>query len=183
MFRDDNLTLVNKTYKLDKDYEPDDLVTVNSNYVTHGNVTMRAEAYRAFEQMRETAKAEGLTLNISTAYRSYSTQKRLYTGYLNSSSQKVVDTFSARPGHSEHQLGVAADFAAGQKRLENFTGTPEQKWMQENAYKFGFILRYLPDKVDITGYKYESWHYRYVGNIAEKIKNSGLCLEEYLELN
>lgn len=179
-FRNDNLTLVNKQYKLDASYEPSDLVQIDSSYTVYGNGFLVRSAYDAYMTMRQAASAEGLILNVSNCYRSYARQRELYTYYLNSDSQESVDTYSARPGHSEHQLGVACDFAANQKNIHEFTGTAEQLWMVNNADKYGFILRYPSGKESVTGYMYESWHYRYVGDIATDIKNSGLTLEEYL---
>lgn len=178
--RDDLLTLVNKSYRLENDYEPEGLIDIDTSYTVYGNGALIPEAYDAYMKMREAASQEGLVLNVSNCYRSYHRQKELYTHYLTIDSQATVDTYSARPGHSEHQLGVACDFAANQLNIHDFTGTAEQQWMVENAHDFGFILRYPQDKVDVTGYNYESWHYRYVGAVATEITENGLTLEEYL---
>lgn len=179
--RDDFLTLVNKEYRLDESYEPNDLVLVDQEFQIYGGASLVREAYDAYIKMRQAASAQGLTLNVSTCYRSYDFQRTLYTQYLSSDSQEVVDTYSARPGHSEHQLGLSCDFASATSELESFTGTAEEKWMRDNAVDFGFILRFPEDKTNITGYMYESWHYRFVGvEQAKKIKESGLTLEEYL---
>lgn len=178
--RNDLLTLVNKSYRLDKEYEPEGLIEIDRIYTVYGNGALIPEAYDAYMKMREDAAKEGLVLNVSNCYRSYARQKELYTHYLSIDSQDVVDTYSARPGHSEHQLGVACDFAANQLNIHDFTGTAEQLWMVENAHDYGFILRYPEDKVDVTGYNYESWHYRYVGDVATQMTENGLTLEEYL---
>lgn len=180
IFRDDNLTIVNKKFRLDPKYRPKNIVNIDKKYTVYGYAQLEGQAYRAFLKMRKAAEEEGLDLRISTGYRDYDFQKQLYTGYLAKDSQEDVDKLSARPGHSEHQLGTAADFSSGKNNLEKFTGTPEQLWMTKNAHKFGFILRYLEGKEKITGYSAESWHYRYVGDIAEEIHNSGKTLEEYL---
>ncbi|WP_282926258.1 M15 family metallopeptidase [Helcococcus kunzii] len=180
IFRDDKLTIVNKKFRLDPKYRPENIVNIDEKYTVYGYAQLEGEAYEAFLKMRKASEAEGLDLRISTGYRDYDFQKQLYTGYLAKDSQEEVDKLSARPGHSEHQLGTAADFSGGKNNLESFTGTPEQLWMAKNAHKFGFILRYPEGKENITGYSAESWHYRYVGDIAEKIYNSGQVLEEYL---
>lgn len=180
VFREDNLTIVNKKFRLDPQYVPENIVNMDGQYTVYGYAQLQSEAYDAFLKMREASEQEGLDLRISTGYRDYDFQKKLYTGYLKDDSQEEVDKLSARPGHSEHQLGVAADFSGGKNNLEKFTGTPEQLWMEKNAHNFGFILRYPEGKEDITGFSPESWHYRYVGDIAEDIYNSGKVLEEYL---
>lgn len=178
--RNDLLTLVNKQYRLPADYEPSNLVQIDNSYAVYGNGFLVKEAFDAYMKMRTDAASEGLNLNISNCYRSYARQKELYNHYLSQDSQASVDTYSARPGSSEHQLGMSCDFASGQANLYDFTDTPEQLWMVKNADKYGFILRYPQGKENITGYMYESWHYRYVGKVASEIKNSGLALEEYL---
>lgn len=180
--RNDYLSIVNKQWKLDSSYVPSGLIDIPTSYTVYGNGSLVPDAYDAYLQMREAASQEGLILNVSNCYRSYARQKELYTYYLTIDSQEVVDTYSARPGHSEHQLGLACDFAADQLNIHSFTGTPEQLWMVDNAHKFGFILRFPQGKESVTGYQYESWHYRYVGSIASEIKESGLTLEEYLGL-
>lgn len=181
VLRDDLLTVVNKEFRLEPSFVPSNLVMIDQNYQLYGNAALISEAHDAYLQMRQAASTQGLALNVSTCYRGYDFQRTLYTNYLNNDTQEVVDTYSARPGHSEHQLGVACDFVAGHLELGNFTNTAEDYWMRENAADYGFILRFPEDKTDITGYMYESWHYRYVGiDSALKIKQSGLTLEEYL---
>src|SRR5699024_5056985 len=94
---------------------------------------------------------------------------------------EMADTYSARPGHSEHQTGLAFDL---NEISDAFAGTPEAEWLAEHAHEYGFIIRYPADKEDITGYSYEPWHVRYLGKeIAEKVYESGLCLEEYLGID
>lgn len=172
------LVLVNKYYKLAEDYKPDDLVEVESNY---GRGFLRKEAYEAYKKMQDDAEKEGLSMYITSPYRSYDTQYKLYNYYLSIDPQEVVDTYSARPGNSEHQLGLAVDILSPGYDFGNFYQTKEAEWLKENAYKYGFIFRYPEDKVDITGYKFEPWHYRYVGEIAKDIFDSGLTYDEYFE--
>ncbi|MBQ3419963.1 MAG: M15 family metallopeptidase [Erysipelotrichaceae bacterium] len=172
------LVLVNKYYKLAEDYKPDDLVEVESNY---GRGFLRKEAYEAYKKMQDDAEKEGLSMYITSPYRSYDTQYKLYNYYLSIDPQDIVDTYSARPGNSEHQLGLAVDILSPGYDFGNFYQTKEAEWLKENAYKYGFIFRYPEDKVDITGYKFEPWHYRYVGKIAKDIYDSGLTYDEYFE--
>lgn len=172
------LVLVNKYYKLAEDYKPDDLVEVESNY---GRGFLRKEAYEAYKKMQDDAEKEGLSMYITSPYRSYDTQYKLYNYYLSIDPQEVVDTYSARPGNSEHQLGLAIDILKAGYDFGNFYQTKEAEWLKENAYKYGFIFRYPEDKVDITGYKFEPWHYRYVGEIAKDVFDSGLTYDEYFE--
>lgn len=172
------LTLVNKFYYLDKDYEPDDLVDVEIGY---GVGRLRKEAYDSYKIMSDDAKKQGYSFYITSPFRSYDTQDKLYKSYLLIDTQEEVDIYSARPGSSEHQLGLAVDILKSGYDFDTFYKTPEAKWLCENAYKYGFILRYPKDKVDITGYEYEPWHFRYVGGIAETIYNSGVTFDEYFE--
>ena len=171
--------LVNKYYVLDKDYEPDDLVDVESKY---GVGVWREEAYKAYKKMQDDAEELGLSIYITSPYRSYNTQYNLYSYYLNIDTVENVDTYSARPGYSEHQLGLAVDILKPGYDFGDFYTTPEANWLEENAYKYGFIFRYPEDKIDITGYKYEPWHYRYVGDIAQDVYEKGITYDEYFEL-
>lgn len=156
------ILIVNKTYALPSDYAPD----------------VDADAMAAFEEMQKAAYAEGYNLYISSGYRSYSTQESIYNNYVARDGQQMADTYSARPGHSEHQTGLAFDLNSVDA---SFANTPEGKWVAENCYKYGFIIRYPQSKSAITGYMYEPWHIRYLGtNIATSVYQSGLCLEEYL---
>ena len=172
------LLIVNKYYKLDSNYTPDNLVKVDNKY---GQGYLEKETYEHFVLMANDAKKEGLTLLSASPYRSYATQKYLYNDYVKRNGQEEADTYSARPGHSEHQTGLAVDIKSDLSgELMRFETTKEAKWLSENAYKYGFILRYPKGKEHITGYIYESWHYRYVGvEVAEKIKDEDITYEEY----
>ena len=132
----------------------------------------------AFNEMKVAAKQEGIALWISSGFRSYSTQYGLYNRYVAGYGKNAADTFSARAGHSEHQTGLAMDI----NYIEDWFGdTKEGKWVAENCHKYGFIIRYPKGKDNITGYKYEPWHIRYLGKeIATEVYNSGLSLEEFL---
>lgn len=140
---------------------------------------------QAFEEMRLAAKQEGITLTIISFYRSYDYQTQLYTNYVKRDGQTAADRYSARPGHSEHQSGLAIDIGDAKDEemwfSQAFGNTEAGKWLSTHASSFGFILRYLKGKEEITGYMYEPWHFRYVGvAVAEEITSQGLTLEEYL---
>lgn len=171
------LILVNKNNYLSSDYVPENLVEIESKYGIKAK--LKSEAYEAYKKMSDAAEEDGMSFYITSPYRPYSSQERIYNSYLNSYTQKEVDTFSARPGYSEHQTGLAVDILTRNSNFGNFEYTQEAKWLLDNAYKYGFILRYPKDKEDITGYTYEPWHYRYVGDIAEDVYNSGLTYDEY----
>ena len=179
----DTTLLVNKHYLLDKDYIPDDLVNVSQNYAWGevGSQKVRVVAYNAFLDMWNAANEEGYYLMINSSYRSYEDQEIVYNNYKNSSGERFADSIAARPGSSEHQTGLALDiFSKTNTNKNTFSQTDEAKWLKENAHNYGFILRYPEDKVDITGYSFESWHYRYVGvDIATYIYENDITYEEY----
>ena len=174
---DGNLVLVNKFYYLSGDYEPDDLVSLSGQYNGGVNNKMRKEAAQAFMRMVDAAILDNIIIKNSSAYRSYDYQVKLYDNYVKRDGKDAADIYSARAGFSEHQTGLCADI---NEIDSSFEGTEESKWLINNAYKYGFILRFPKGKEDITGYKYEPWHYRYVGQEAAKvIYENDLTLEEY----
>ncbi len=157
----DNLLIVNKFYYLEEDFIPDNLVSIDSKY---GRGEIKEEAYQAFLELYEEASKEDLHPYISSPYRSYNRQNQLYTNYSNKDGINKADTYSARPGYSEHQTGLAMDLGTSNNtNINDFENSKEFEWMQKNAHKYGFILRYPKGKEYITGYMYEPWHYRYVG--------------------
>lgn len=173
-----NTILVNKYNYLTKDYIPNDLVTLNE-YSKNG-LKLNKEAYESFKIMAKVMKEDNLHIRIVSAYRSYNYQENLYNNYLKYDPKEIVDTYSARPGYSEHQTGLAIDVDNTLINYDKFHLTQEFTWMKNNAYKYGFILRYGIDQQKITGYKYEPWHFRYVGkNIAEYIYKKNITYEEY----
>lgn len=164
-------TMVNKYYLLDKDYEPENLVDVK-NWYAYGNQKLDKEVYDRFVDMYNDAQKEGLKFIINDAYRTYESQVESY--------KKYGDDLAAKPGASEHNLGFAVDLIAPGYKDTTFDTSNEFAWLSKNAHKYGFILRYPKDKENITGYAYESWHYRYLGkDLATKVYNSGLTYEEY----
>ena len=174
-----NLILVNKYNYLTEDYIPENLEPIDIAYARSG-MQLVSEARSAFETLSEDAKKEGMNIIAMSSYRSYDYQVNLYDNYVATDGKEAADTYSARAGYSEHQTGLAVDVYNKVLPYTSFEETEEFNWMQENAYKYGFILRFPKDKVNITGYQYESWHYRYVGKEAAKyIHNHDLTLEEY----
>lgn len=173
------LMLVNKFNYLDENYAPDDIVKVSMQFA-YGDNEIKKEVYEKFRSMYNDAKKEGLYLIITSSYRDYNFQKELWDSYANQKGDEWADSVSARAGYSEHQTGYTLDIVTYNANMSSFEKTDEFKWLQDNAYKYGFILRYPKDKEDITGYSYESWHYRYVGkDVATKIKKLGITFDEY----
>ena len=173
--QDDILVLVNKYHKLSNTYVPKDLEKVKNS-----GATLKKEAKIAFDQMCDAAKKDNIYIYGGSGYRSYSHQQKLYNNYVNRDGKKAADTYSARAGHSEHQTGLAMDVMNAKWDYID-KADKEYTWLINNSYKYGFILRYLEGKEEITGYMYEPWHYRYVGiDIATEITKQGITYEEYL---
>ena len=184
----DLLVLVNKQYKLPSTYAPKDLVKASNSGIRRGeNYYLRNILIPDLTRMINDSKAQGIDLSIVSAYRSYQTQVNTYNYWLSKNNNNVdyVDTFSARPGHSQHQLGTAIDFSSseiGDVLGDSFTNTYASRWLLENAYKYGFVLSFPKGSEYITGYKFESWHYRYIGiQYAQEMVNTGYILETYLQ--
>jgi len=171
--------LVNKYYYLSKDYVPLSLETISTKYAL-SNMKLVSYAKDAFEEMAKDAQKEKLKIVAMSTYRSYDYQVNLYNKYVKSDGKEKADTYSGRPGHSEHQTGLAVDVYNVKTNYTNFESTKEFDWMQEHAHEYGFILRFPKDKEDETGYIYEAWHYRYVGlDIAMYIKKHNITFDEY----
>ncbi len=184
---DDLLVLVNKQYKLPSSYAPKDLVKASKSGIRRGeNYYLRNIVIPDLTRMITDAKLEGVDLSIVSGYRSYQTQIDTYNYWLkmNNGNTNLVDTFSARAGHSQHQLGTAIDFSTNEirdKLGDEFSNTKASKWLSQNAYKYGFVISYPKGYENITGYKHESWHYRYIGvENAQNMINLGKILELYL---
>ena len=177
-----NLILVNKFHKLEEDYVVEDLVPVSLQYAYDGHY-IKKEVLENFIDLWHDAKENGFTIIINSSYRDYEYQEQLYENYSRVHGRTEADTFSAKPGHSEHQTGLAIDVAAYGSNIDDFGQTPEFEWMKDNAHKYGFILRYPEGKEHITGYMCEPWHYRYVGKeVAKEIYEMGITFDEYYEL-
>ena len=202
------LVLANKDRVVGENYVPDDLIQLDTKYTLNGKeISLSGNAAAAATALIKEMRARGYSnIYITSAYRSYEYQMSLYNTYFNQEKASHPDwsdaqvkekvlTYSAYPGTSEHQTGLCVDLfvSPDMKELENyghegrypddvgFAETREFQWLRENAHKFGFILRYPENKVEVTGYSYESWHYRFVGiDAATEIYRSSLTLEEYL---
>ncbi len=179
-----NLVVVNMSREMPRDYKPELKEILSTGYY------MDARVVPHYEEMYKAAKKEGIILTPYSGYRSYERQERNYKnltedymsryGLSRKAAAKKAATVILPPGTSEHNLGLAMDIC---NTKDSFAQTEEYKWLTENAHKYGFILRYTADKMNITGIVDEPWHWRYVGvEYAEDIKNSGLCLEEYLDM-
>lgn len=156
-----------------------------SSLATYGNATVSSIVTDDLKAMTQAASSASVTLTAVSSYRSYDTQTTLYSNYVASNGQAAADTFSARPGYSEHQTGLAIDFGSvtnsGCNFDDCFATTAEGSWLAAHAYEYGFLLRYIADKQSITGYKNEPWHYRYIGRelAVEMKKQSITTLEEF----
>lgn len=171
--------IVNKYYKLDKDYEPEDLTVINSKFAS-GTQKLRKEAADKFEEMASDMLKENLKIYAGSTYRSYSYQEGLYNRYVKKDGFKEAETYSARAGYSEHQLGLAVDIVNGKWNYLS-EGDKEYTWLINNSYKYGFILRYPHESEYITGYVFEDWHFRYLGiELATKVYESKLTYDEYI---
>lgn len=177
-----NTMLVNKYNALSKDYEVENLKTISKTYSYGDNKKLNKEAYDAFISLADDAKKEGYTILIVSSYRTYQDQEDVWKDYKASFGTKKADAYAARAGSSEHETGLAIDVADYNDKNDKFEATESFKWMQTNAHKYGYILRYPKDKENITGYSYEAWHYRYVGiDTATKVYNEGITYDEYYE--
>ena len=171
--------LVNKYLYLGSDYIPENLEDIPTEYSRSGMKLVNI-AKDKFVSMAKQAKADGYPIYAMSSYRSYEYQVNLYNRYAASDGVEAADTYSARAGYSEHQTGLCADVYDGKIDYTNFEKSKSFTWMQENAHKYGFILRFPKGKEHITGYQYESWHYRYVGEkIATYIHENNITFEEY----
>lgn len=173
--------LVNKYHALDKSYEAPDIVEVSLSYSYNGN-KLNKDAYEAFKLLSNDAKNEGYTILILSSYRTYNYQDKLWNERKDNFGIRKADAYAARAGSSEHETGYAIDVADYYDTNDSFKETEAYQWMLNNSYKYGYILRYPEGKEEITGYSYESWHYRYVGiEIATEIHERNITFDEYYE--
>ncbi|MBO7093459.1 MAG: M15 family metallopeptidase, partial [Spirochaetia bacterium] len=153
--------IADKSHLLTADYNPGELVSLDGKGIKVNKKGMKLEkvTFEALKKMISDSAEEGLSLMVSSAYRDYKYQVGLYNYYISKYGKEKTDTFSAPPGASQHQLGTVIDF----NDVENtFAGTKEEKWLTENAWKYGFSLSFPKGYEDVTGYDWESWHFRYV---------------------
>jgi D-alanyl-D-alanine carboxypeptidase len=184
---DDLLVLVNKEYQLPNTYAPSDLVSASLSGIRNpGNHLLRNILINDLTELVNEAKNNGLDLSIRSGYRSYDTQVSTYNYWLrvNGNNPDEADKISARPGHSQHQLGTAIDFSSSEITDglgQQFAYTQASRWLSENAWRYGFVISFPKGYESVTGYSYESWHYRYIGReYAQEMINSGMILEMYL---
>lgn len=183
---DSILVVANKKHALPSGYEPADLVRPKVEMLNE--CFIRSLAADALERMFAAAEADGVHLVLGSGYRAETLQRQLYEKYAAQYGQEAADSFSSRPGYSDHQTGLAVDISDHDARTyltEEFENTPEGQWLIQHAYEYGFILRYPRGKEEITGYTYEPWHYRFVGKeAAAEIFNSGswYAMEEYCDV-
>ncbi len=176
--------LVNKENLLGADFVPEDLETINepmgSKIDPNYRNRLNREVYAHFKDMQKDALKEGYEIFVDSSYRDYAYQERVFN---QNALEKGLDhamKFVAPPGGSEHQTGLAFDVTSKSTNFDTFAYSNEYEWLQENGYKYGFILRYPKGKEYITGYQYESWHYRYVGkDVAKYIHENEITYEEY----
>jgi D-alanyl-D-alanine carboxypeptidase len=181
--------IVNKFIYLPSTYTPNDLVYPDIPFLFNERTDkrkMRKEAAQALECLFEGARKDGIYLRGVSAYRSYRTQRWLFQHYVNRDGYETATQYSATPGTSEHQTGLAIDVSGedGKCAVSScFADTKEAKWLSKHSAEYGFIVRYPKGKESITGYKYEPWHIRYVGPVAmaTEIRDRGITLEEYFD--
>lgn len=191
------LYLANKDHPVDENYDPGTLVPLSTDY-SKGGIQLESRTAQALYAMMDEMRAAGISdVYVTSAYRTFNYQQSLYNKYIaeeeakglsHAEAVKKVKTYSAPPGYSEHQTGFVVDFMTSTMSNldESFEGTKAFAWLSENCYRFGFILRYpkAADKIAITGYDYEPWHYRFVGReAATEIMKRGITLEEFLEMD
>ncbi len=175
-----NLLLVNKFHKLQETYTPENLTNV-SNWYSFGEQKITKEAYDAFINMYNKALEQDIKLIINSSYRNYESQESTYNDLKKTFGSKRADAQAARPGHSEHETGLAFDiFTPGNTGTGNFKDSNAYTWLKEHAHEFGFIERYPESKEYLTGYAFESWHWRYVGvSVATQIVEEQITYDEY----
>ena len=178
------ISLLDTIYMLPDSYAPEDLVSVREAGLNSDH-KVRAIILPDLRDMTSAARAAGTPIEVQSAYRSYSYQQNTFQYWVEQEGYDAALVSSARPGHSEHQLGTSLDFRSENGvapwDLEDWASTPAGAWMQEHAWQYGFVMSYPKDKSGITCYIYEPWHYRYIGkDNARALKESGLTLREWL---
>ncbi len=184
-------TIVNKYYKLDDNFTPDDLIYINDTYANTSDPAykyrkhqMRKVVYDDFIALKEACKTKGFNLYVVSGYRSTTWQTEIYNHMVNTYSVAKADQTCSRPGHSEHTTGLACDIALDNYSFEDVIKHPQYQWFLGQLANYGFIIRYPENKDTLTGYSYESWHLRYLGkDLAKKVTASNLTYDEYYAQN
>lgn len=173
--------LVNKDNPLPRAHIPNDLVEVNSSY--KDSIKLDKKAYEAFKKLQKAASEYGYKIDIESGYRDYDYQERIYNRLIKEKGYSYAITRIAEPGKSEHQTGLAIDFCVYRNNKcyieHEIEDLEETKWIHNNAYKYGLVLRYPEGKENITKYSYEPWHLRFLGDISTVLYNNEITLEEY----
>lgn len=171
-----NPLLINKFNRVSENFEPKNLVTIEGNFLATKETT------DAYKEMLEDMEEEGMKIYVVSSYRSIEYQENLYNNYLKVDDRDEVDTYSARPGYSEHHTGRALDISHIPGNIDAFEGSEEAEWVYKNCYRYGFIVRYKEETMDVTGYIYEPWHITYVGTeISVRMHSDEIeTLEEYV---
>lgn len=171
--------LVNKFNKIPDDYDPGTIKKFSATYA-YGEVHAEETCYNAFITMAKAAKEEGITLILTSGYRAHDKQQKIYDDMKNSKGEDYADKYAARPGFSEHETGLSLDILTYGGLTDTFKTTETYAWLHKNAYKYGFIERYLEGKEYLTGFEAEAWHYRYLGvDLATKVYEEGITYDEY----
>ncbi|MDD3340950.1 MAG: M15 family metallopeptidase [Bacilli bacterium] len=173
------LMLVNKYFKLPDTYKVEKVKELSSKYSYAGN-KINEDIYEPLKDMFDAATKDNVKLVVTSGYRSIESQEKIYKNYVSTKGKEWADGFAARPGCSEHESGYAVDFIQMGTNRDTFEASEGFAWLQKHAAEYGFILRYPKDKEYLTGYEYESWHYRYVGEkTATKLKKLNITFDEY----
>ena len=175
-----NLILVNKYYKVTSDFVPKKLIEIPKSYSMYSGNRINSDVYVYFKKLIDDASKINYQLHDISSYRPYAYQNSLYNTRVSELGKAGADSISARPGYSEHHTGLATDILKVGSTMNNFANTKEAKWLADNAHNYGFIVRYPEGKEYLTGYSYEPWHLRYVGeNVAKYIYDNNIVFEEY----
>ena len=176
---DGDLLLVNRLYGLESDYVPEEIVSIPVKYAFSGK-KIRKSILDKITDLMDTARENGYSFIVADGYRSYKDQKEIYDNYVDLNGRNEADKIVARPGHSEYQTGLSFDLEPYNKVYDTPKMSEEYIWLQNNAYKYGFIFRFDSEKEYLTGFKASTWRLRYVGEEAAKIiHDENLCFEEY----
>lgn len=179
----DYKVLVNRDYSLDEHFVPKNLVKITSKY--KDNIYLEEKTYEQFKKLQEEALKYNYEIDVMSGYRDYKYQEKLFNDLVIEKGYNYAYKYIAKPGQSEHQTGLSIDFVIyrdDQNYIEHdLVDLVETKWIHQNMYRYGFILRYPHNKEESTKYNYEPWHIRYVGDIATVLYNNNLTLEEYLK--
>lgn len=186
ILNDKYFILINKDNRLPESYVPENLVEIKTRFLNYAqDDNLESTVAEALNRMFNAAMEDDISLIGVSGYRSYDMQKRLYDTRMIKEGEVQTRSYTAEAGASEHQTGLAIDILSDEYSVldEGFENTKAFKWLNENCYKYGFIMRYLKGKESITGYNYEPWHFRYIGNeeAAMEIMNRGLTFEEYID--